>query len=116
MRWQQAAGLTFAMPGGYFLGPGPNGRAYVHGTPTRTGVLLDEVRRDGRPRPVTTQLRRDFAADLATWRACAAVLGPNPHQDALRAQATALIGHEPEEIDGVLLWRDLTAASRHPSR
>ena len=114
MRWQQAAGFAFAMPGGYFIGPGPNGRAHVHGNPTRTGVLLDEVRRDGLPRPVTPQLRRDFAADLTTWRACAAVLGPTANRDALRAQATELIGREPEEVDGVLVWRDLSTAIRPP--
>ena len=114
MRWQQAAGFAFAMPGGYFIGPGPNGRAYVHGTPTRTGLLLHEVRRDGQPRPVTPQLRRDVADDLAAWRACAAVLGPTSNRDALRTQMTELVGREPEETGGVLLWRDLSAATRPP--
>ncbi len=111
MRWQQAAGMAFAMPGGYFIGPGPAGRAHVHGAPTRTGLLFAEVHRDGAARPVTPQLRRDFAADLTGWRVCAAVLGPSRHQDALRAQATALIGREPEETGGVLLWRDLSGAT-----
>jgi hypothetical protein len=41
------------------------------------------------------------------WRACAAVLGPSRHQDALRAQLTALTGREPAAVDGVFLWRDL---------
>ncbi|HWM60181.1 MAG TPA: hypothetical protein VNO83_20315 [Pseudonocardia sp.] len=107
--WQQASGMAFAMPGGYFIGPGPNGRAYVHGTPTRTGLLFAAVARDGRPRPVTPQLRQYFADDLARWNVCAAVLGPGPNRDALRAQATALIGREPEAVDGVFLWRDLAA-------
>ena len=109
MRWQLAAGLSFAMPGGYFIGPGPNGRAYVHGAPTRTGRLLQDVRTDGQARPVTPQLRRDFAADVAGWRACAAALGPTRNQDALRAQLTGLTGREPEAVDGVFLWRDLAA-------
>jgi hypothetical protein len=108
MHWQQAAGMSFAMPGGYFIGPGPDGRAYVHGAPTPTGLLFTGVHRDGVPRPVTAQLRRDFAADLRAWRACTVVLGPSRNQDALRAQATALIGREPEVVDGVYLWRDLT--------
>ena len=85
------------------IGPGPAGRVHVHGAPTRTGLLFAEVHRDGAALPVTPQLRRDFAADLAGWRACAAVLGPSRHQDALRAQATALIGREPEATGGVLL-------------
>ena len=37
----------------------------------------------------------------------AAVLGPSPHADALRAQVTALVGREPESVGGVLLWRGL---------
>jgi hypothetical protein len=41
------------------------------------------------------------------WRACAAVLGPAPQADALRAQVTALVGREPESTGGVLLWRGL---------
>jgi hypothetical protein len=107
MRWQQAAEMAFAMPGGYFIGPGPNGRAYVHGAPTRTGLLLQDVLRDGQARPVTAQLSQDFRADVQRWRACAAVLGPSRHQDALRAQLTALTGREPAAVDGVFLWRDL---------
>jgi hypothetical protein len=58
---------------------------------------------------VTPQLRQHFADDLARWNVCAAVLGPGPNRDALRAQATALIGREPEAVDGVFLWRDLAA-------
>ncbi len=110
MLWQLTANMSFAMPGGYFIGPGPDGRALVHGTPSPTGQLFVDVLRDGTPRPVTPALRRDFAADLAAWQACAAVLGPTRNRDALLAQATALIGREPEFVDGVYLWRDLSAA------
>jgi hypothetical protein len=108
MLWQLAAGMSFAMPGGYFIGPGPNGRAYMHGSPSPTGVLFTEVARDGRTRPATPELRRSFAADLARWKVCAAVLGPAPNLDALRAQATSLIGREPEVVDGVYLWREVS--------
>jgi hypothetical protein len=65
------------------------------------------VLRDGQARPVTAQLSQDFRADVQRWRACAAVLGPSRHQDALRAQLTALTGREPAAVDGVFLWRDL---------
>ncbi len=111
MLWQLAAGMSFAMPGGYFIGPGSNGRAYMHGSPSPTGVLFTEVARDGRTRPATPELRRAFAADLARWKVCAAVLGPAPNLDALRVQATTLIGREPEAVDGVYLWRDVSPPS-----
>jgi dolichyl-phosphate beta-glucosyltransferase len=113
MLWQQAAGFSFAMPGGYFIGPGNDGHAYVAGQPSATGSLFRDVERDGQVREVTPEMRAAFAADIDRWGACTAVLGPAANPDALRDQATALIGAPPEQVDGVLLWRDL---SRVPGR
>ena len=107
MRWQAASGMAFAMPGGYFIGPAVDGRAYVGGQPTPTGLLLRAVQLDGQVRAPTPLLRSTFAHDVQRWRACAAVLGPAPQVDALRAQVTALVGREPESTGGVLLWRGL---------
>ncbi len=107
MRWQAASGMAFAMPGGYFIGPAVDGRAYVGGQPTPTGLLLRAVQLDGQVRAPTPLLRSTFAHDVQRWRACAAVLGPAPQADALRAQVTALVGREPESTGGVLLWRGL---------
>ena len=50
MRWQAASGMAFAMPGGYFIGPAADGRAYVGGQPTPTGLLLRAVQLDGQVR------------------------------------------------------------------
>jgi hypothetical protein len=107
LAWQAASGMAFAMPGGYFIGPIATGQAYVGGQPSATGVLFRAVQADGQVRAVTPQLRATFADDVRRWRACAAVLGPVVHADTLRAQVTALVGHEPEVVDGVLLWRHL---------
>lgn len=108
MLWQQAAGMSFAMPGGYFIGPGANGRAYVGGQPSKTGALFSDVMADGQLRQVTQAMRSDFVADLHRWKACTVVLGPAQNFDVLRKQATNLIGREPESVDGVLLWRHLS--------
>ena len=62
---------------------------------------------DGQVRAATPLLHALFADDVRRWRACAAVLGPAVHADALRAQVTALVGQEPEVVNGVLLWRHL---------
>ncbi|MBV9921034.1 MAG: hypothetical protein JOY78_09335 [Pseudonocardia sp.] len=99
--------MAFAMPGGYFIGPGATGRAYVGGQPSATGVLFRAVQADGQVRTATPLLRAMFADDVRRWRACAAVLGPVVRADALRAQVTALVGREPEVVDGVLVWRHL---------
>lgn len=109
MLWQEASGMAFAMPGGYFIGPAADGHAYVGGQPSRTGTLLRDVGADGQVRPVTPDVRAAFADDVRQWRACAAVLGPSPHLDALRAQIDALTGRGPESVDGVLVWRDIGA-------
>jgi hypothetical protein len=107
MLWQAASSMAFAMPGGYFIGPAANGHAYVGGQPTQTGALLRAVAADGQVRPLTPEIQTAFTSDVRHWRACAAVLGPAPHADALRAQAEALTGRLPESVGGVLLWRDL---------
>jgi hypothetical protein len=107
LRWQAASGMAFAMPGGYFIGPAADGRAYVGGQPSATGLLLRAVQRDGQVRTPTPLVRAAFAHDVRQWRACAAVLGPSPHPEALRAQVTALVGQEPDLVDGVLVWRHL---------
>lgn len=109
MVWQEAAGLSYAMPGGYFIGPADDGHAYVGGQPSATGRLFDDVRSDGVVPPITSSIRAAFTTDLARWSACAVVLGPSPHRDALRALATALIGRGPEAVDGVYLWRARSA-------
>ena len=115
MRWQAASGMAFAMPGGYFIGPAVDGRAYVGGQPTPTGLLLRAVQLDGQVRAPTPLLRSTFAHDVRRWRACAAVLGPAPQADALRAQVTALVGREPESTGGVLLWRRSVATGQSGS-
>lgn len=104
LRWQAASGMAFEMPGGYFIGPAADGHAYVGGQPTVTGQLFAQVQNDGRVQPVTPALQAAFAADLRRWKACAVVLGPSRHLDAVRAQASALMGQEPRSVDGVLLW------------
>ena len=107
LRWQAMSGMAFTMPGGYFIGPAANGHAYLGGQPTHSGNLLQAVQDDGQVRAVTPSVRSAFAHDVRRWRACAALLGPAPHVDALRDQITALVGHEPEAVGGVLLWRNL---------
>jgi hypothetical protein len=110
MVWQQAAGMSFAMPGGYFIAPGVNGRAYVGGQPSTTGQLFSAVLADGQLRQVTPALHDAFLADLRRWKTCAVVLGPARNVDVLRTQATNLISRQPESVNGVLLWRDLPSA------
>jgi hypothetical protein len=105
MRWQSEAGYRFRMPGGYFLGPGTDGHAYVGGTADpATAQLLTEVSKQGQAAAVTSAEREQAAADLRAWGADAVVLGPAPAQDALRATVTDLLGRDPERVGGVDVW------------
>jgi hypothetical protein len=116
MLWQARAGMWFKMPGGYFVGPGPDGGTRREAPPTTTSRVLDRIRRGGRPPALTPELRRRIAADLARWRVATVVLGPMPHRRAMAGFLGDLLGRPPEHLAGVELWRDATVARRPPSR
>lgn len=104
MRWQAAAGLSFAMPGGFVVTPDAQGRARF-GVPERpTADLLTAVARTGVVPAVGPAQRAEFARDAAYWRLTGVVLGPARHRAALRDTVTALLGHPPTEQGGVQHW------------
>ena len=106
MVWQARAGMWFKMPGGYFVGPGPDGGTLREAPPTATSRVLDRIRRGGRPPDLTPALRRRIAADLERWRVASVVLGPMPHRRTMAGFLTGLLGRPPERLAGVELWRD----------
>lgn len=107
MRWQSAADYRFRMPGGYFLGPGPDGHAYVGGAADPpTANLLAQVAETGQPVVTTPEQRAQAVVDLKAWGAERVVLGPDPAQAALRQTMSSLLGREPQQIDGVDVWTD----------
>ncbi len=106
LAWQTAADFHFSMPGGYFIGPGSDGKAYMGGKkPTAMAQLLNDVENGRFSGPVTpaqiTQSRDDFAG----LGVRAVVLGPAKHRDELRDTVTLLAGHPPEFSAGVYVWR-----------
>ncbi|MQY09126.1 glycosyltransferase [Actinomadura macrotermitis] len=111
LHWQTAAGLGFALPEGYFVGPWGPDRTGVYGTARRpTSELLHQVARTGAVPPVGVRERAQAAADLVYWRADAVVLAPRRRDRELRAAVEALLG--PGRADGgVLVW-DVRALTR----
>lgn len=104
MRWQAAAGLSFGMPGGFFVGPDGDGQARF-GAPDRpTSLLLARVARTGVVPVVGPIERADLARDDAYWRVDAIVLGPCRFNAALRDTVTALLDRPPVERAGVQHW------------
>lgn len=114
-RWQAYA-LThrqgeFAIPSGFFLGPGgPAGRGRIGPVPRPTDALLLTVAETGRVPAITDADRAAARADLRYWRVEAVVLADRAHGakfpvhvDALRQAATELLG-SPRRVDDVWLW------------
>lgn len=115
-RWQAYALAhrqgEFAIPSGFFLGPGgPDGRGRIGPVPRATDALLMEVAETGERRVVTDADRATARADLRYWRVELVVLATRVHgakfpihTDALLDVGTALFG-PPERVSDVWLWR-----------
>jgi hypothetical protein len=106
MTWQAEAGMRFRMPGGYVIGPGPDGRPRFYATPTPASKAFNDIR-VGRPPPkLTGRVRRALAADFVRWRVGSVIVGPMPNQATMVGFLTDLLGRAPRQVDGVYLWRD----------
>ena len=104
LAWQTAADMSFQMPGGYFIGPGPGGEAYVGGPgPLPVAVTLIHIEQGTAAPPVTPAVRAEFRQELAYWGAGAIVAGPGA-RPALSAFVQALMQRPPIRAGGVLLW------------
>ncbi|WP_281904951.1 DUF2079 domain-containing protein [Phytohabitans aurantiacus] len=115
-RWQSYA-LThgqgeFAIPAGFFLGPGgPDGKGRIGPVPRPSADLLFEVARTGVVPPITDADRAAAREDLRYWDAEIVVLADRvhgakwpAHPEALLRATTELLG-PPERVDDVWLWR-----------
>jgi hypothetical protein len=110
MTWQAEADLWFRMPGGYFIGPRPDGRPRFNTNPSRGSIILYRIYQ-GRPPPrLTAGRRRELAGDFVRWRVGSVVVGPMPNQAAMVGFLTELLGRQPQAVDGVYLWRDPVVA------
>jgi hypothetical protein len=106
MRWAAAAKLDFAIPRGYFLGPGETSRsAPLYGAvPTWTSIILDQVAMSGDAYTAKPGDDALFRTDLAHWRAGVLVLDTKqPHADALRSTVEQFLGPA-QRVDDVWLW------------
>jgi hypothetical protein len=106
LHWQIDAGLGFALPEGYFVGPNsPTDKHGRYGAMQRpTSVLLDSVNETGTVPPISDQQREEALADLRYWRADVVVLNPRQNSQALRTTVDLLLGKPGELVDGVWIW------------
>jgi hypothetical protein len=108
MRWAEATGLEFSMPGGYFLGPDPrtsDGRSMFGSPPRPTSTLFIRVDKTGRLPTITDADRANAVADLRYWRAAIVVLPiERTHEEALFKLTSQLLGFTPTWRDGIWVW------------
>ncbi|HEY2553190.1 MAG TPA: hypothetical protein VGI64_21705 [Streptosporangiaceae bacterium] len=109
MRWQGDTGQPAHLIGGYFVGPGPGGQAYMEGTGvTATAQYLNQLWYGGPPPgqsslvspPDAAQLR----ADLGYWRPAAVVAVTTPGSPL--ARYLIRLFRQPDYQQGqILAWR-----------
>ncbi len=127
--WQAVAGLDYAMPRGYFLGPsGSHNDQAMFGAPPRptSSKLFAVSVLPGQPQPyvggdtplgsvvyppptyvatrVTDADRTAALADLRYWRAAVIILAPGGNEELLWRTTSALVGFQPTFVGGVWLW------------
>ena len=118
MRWAALSGLEFPVPRGYFMGPRnppANRTGSWHAAPRFTSNLLWRVGAYGRIPRLTPDDYRHAIDDLVYWRAAVVVLVPGSRNgELLQATLTELLGQQPQQVGGVLLWdvRDLPVPPR----
>jgi hypothetical protein len=117
-RWQTASKFGFAIPSGFFLGPGPDGRSQIGPIPRPTAALLINIALTGEQPVITAADRARAQVDLEYWRARLIVLSDGGagsrwtlYQPALLRAATALFG-PPQRVEDVWLWRVPATGSR----
>jgi hypothetical protein len=108
LRWQAESSKPAHLIGGYFVGPGPGGQAYMEGTGvTATAQYLNQLWSGGPPpggtlvgRPAAAQV----AADLDYWKPAAIVAVTSPGSPLGRYLISLF--HQPSYQQGqVLAWR-----------
>ena len=110
MVWQTEAGMWFRMPGGYFVGPDPNGGALREAPPTPTSLALARIQRSGRPPDLTPGAAPADRRRPRQLGVNSVVLGPMPLRRVMARFLTELLGRPPERLAGVEVWTDATVA------
>jgi hypothetical protein len=117
MTWQAEAGLWYRMPGGYFIGPQKDSdQPRFDAIPTSGSITYARIFTGAEPPKLTGPMRRALARDLVRWRVGSVVVGPMPNQAAMLRFLTELFDSQPQQVEGVYLWRDPVPQLIDPGR
>jgi hypothetical protein len=110
MTWQALAKLRYKMPGGYFVGPQPNGEPRYGAPPNRLAGELSKLNAGWNLPKMDPYRRFTYTYDLVQWRVGTVVVGPMRHE-LPRANTvtmfTQLLGRPPSREGGVDVWWDV---------
>lgn len=103
--WQEVAAYRFAMPSGYAIVPGPDGRARLVAPGQDVAAELVRTWFTGQGLdPTDPSVRASTLQTLRGWHLSAIVLGPMPHRDVVVRFFATLLGRPPISTGGVELW------------
>jgi YD repeat-containing protein len=93
--------------GGWFIGPQKDSDLpRFDAIPTSGSITYARIFTGAEPPKLTGPRRRALARDLVRWRVGSVVVGPMPNQAAMVRFLTELFGSQPQQVEGVYLWRN----------
>jgi hypothetical protein len=100
MMWQSISSMAFRMPEGYAYRPGPTRDPPASGLQTRLDAIYYGLDRP----PLSAQQLQAMHGDLVAMGVQTVVVGPEPRRDEVVDLFRGILGREPEESGGVLVW------------
>ncbi len=108
MLWQLASGMRYRMPEGSLIVPDVNG-VPSGGRPPQSATqrAMIAIQQGGQVPDMSSDLVAAITGDLASWKIQTVIVGPMYNQQAMLVFFTELLGHRPEQVDGVFVWWDI---------
>jgi hypothetical protein len=111
MLWQLASGMRFRMPEGSLIVPDVNGNPSGGRPPqSATQAAMIAIQQGNQVPDMTPALAGAVSIDLANWKVQTVIVGPMYNQQAMIVFFTELLGHRPEQVDGVFVWWDVNVS------
>nr|WP_249384887.1 glycosyl transferase [Nocardia uniformis] len=103
--WQADADFSFALAGGYFVGPTGTDKKGRYGPEIRpTASLLMKAQKSNRFPAIDDATRAQALTDLRYWHADVLVLPPTDNSGVLRNTVNQLLGFQGQKVNGVWVW------------
>jgi hypothetical protein len=110
MTWQAVAGMRYRMPGGYFVGPGADGRPHYGAPPNLLAGQLAKLEAGWTVAQMDPYRRLAYTYNLIQWRVGTVVVGPmgnHRKQANITKLFTELLRRPPSHEGGVEVWRNV---------